>query len=81
MARPAAPAASSGTGVLRLNSLPWSQVTVDGKPVGNTPLMNLPLPAGAHTIRMVNPDMGLTKTIKVTVKAGDTTTKVVNMAQ
>ena len=81
VARPSKPAASSGTGVLRLNSLPWSQVTVDGRAVGNTPLMNLPLPAGKHSIRMFNPDMGLTKTIKVTLKAGSTTTKVVNMAQ
>ena len=78
---PAAPtaAAKSGQGVLRLNSRPWSQVSVDGKRVGNTPLMNQPLSAGTHTLRLVNPDFKLVKSIKVQIKAGETLTKVVDL--
>jgi len=72
-------AAKSGTGVLRLNSRPWSEVSIDGKPAGNTPLMNHTLPAGAHTIRLVNPQFKLEKTIKVQIVAGKTLTKVVDL--
>jgi serine/threonine protein kinase len=76
-AAPSAPA--KGQGVLRLNSRPWSQVTIDGKRVGNTPLMNQPLSAGTHTVKLVNPDFKLTKSIKVQIKSGETLTKVVDL--
>jgi hypothetical protein len=83
---PRASAASSkptadkaATGILRLNSQPWSEVTIDGKPVGNTPLMNHVLPAGAHTIRLSNPQFGAQKTIKIQIVAGKTVTRVVDL--
>lgn len=72
---------ASGTGVLRINSRPWSTVTVDGKRVGNTPLLNLKLSAGRHTVKLVNSQMGLSKTIKVTIKSGETTTQVLNLVE
>ncbi|MDH5674687.1 MAG: protein kinase [Myxococcales bacterium] len=68
-----------GFGVLRLNSRPWSQVTVDGRAVGNTPQMNLRLSAGAHTIRLHNPQFGLSKTLRLRVKGGQTITKIVDL--
>jgi serine/threonine-protein kinase len=75
-------AATSGkTGTLRLNSRPWSQVAVDGKPVGNTPQQNLQLSAGKHKIQLSNTQLGLTKTVSVTIKAGETLTQVVNLAE
>jgi serine/threonine protein kinase len=82
--RPEPPAAKSSPartapGLLRLNSRPWSQVSIDGKPVGNTPLMNLSLPAGTHSVRMVNPQFGLTKTIKLQIQPGQTLTKVIDL--
>lgn len=66
-------------GTLRLNSRPWSEVMVDGKRVGNTPQMNLRLSAGAHTIKLVNPEFGLRKTIKVRIAAGKTQTRIINL--
>ena len=36
-----------GEGTLRINSRPWSQIFVDGRKVGNTPLLNLTLAAGS----------------------------------
>jgi serine/threonine protein kinase len=75
----AAAAASTGTGVLRINSRPWAELTIDGRPAGNTPQMNLQLPAGVHTVRLSNPQFGLTKTIKVQIAAGRVVTQVVSL--
>jgi hypothetical protein len=75
----AAPVA--GKGVLRVNSRPWSQVFVDGRMVGNTPQMALQLAAGKHTIKLSNPQMGLSKTFGITVTAGQTQTKVMNLIE
>jgi hypothetical protein len=77
--KPAAPAGAAGTGVLRLNSRPWSQVTIDGRLIGNTPQMNLALPAGNHSVVLVNPQFKLRKTIKVRIAAGKTITRVVDL--
>jgi eukaryotic-like serine/threonine-protein kinase len=65
--------------VLRINSRPWAQVFVDGKMVGNTPQMGIQLAAGKHTVKLVNPDMGLQKTFAVSVNNGQTVTKVMNL--
>ena len=75
----AASTGGGGFGTLRLNSRPWSQVTVDGRRVGNTPQMNLRLSAGSHTIRLHNPDFGLKKTLKVKIRAGEVTTKIISL--
>ncbi len=66
-------------GTLRLNTRPWSKVTVDGKAVGNTPLMNLVLAAGSHKIKLVNSEFGLSKTITIDIPAGQTVTKVLTL--
>jgi eukaryotic-like serine/threonine-protein kinase len=75
----AATAAPGGKGTLRINTRPWSQVFVNGKMVGNTPQMNIPLPAGTHKVRLVNPDFKLTKTITVQIVAGKTVTQVITL--
>jgi hypothetical protein len=81
-AAPMPPAAGGGKlGTLRLNTRPWAQVIVDGRMVGNTPQPNLQLPAGKHKIQLVNPAMGLSKTVSVTIKAGQVTTQVLNLAE
>jgi serine/threonine-protein kinase len=69
------------SGRLRINTRPWSQVYVDGKLVGNTPLLGLELPAGKHTVRLVNEPMDLTKTISLKIKAGDTVTRLENLTE
>ncbi|HMA46704.1 MAG TPA: PEGA domain-containing protein, partial [Frankiaceae bacterium] len=49
----AAPAAPVAEGRLFVNSTPWGQLFLDGRPMGNTPKANLAVPAGSHTIRVV----------------------------
>jgi len=71
--------AKTATGLLRLNSRPWSEVTIDGKVVGNTPLMNHALPAGPHTVRLSNPQFRTSKTLKIQIEPGKTVTRVVDL--
>jgi hypothetical protein len=77
---PAAPAPHA-MGTLRVNSLPWSEVFVDGKLVGNTPQMGLPLPAGHHKIKLVNAPLEMTKVFSVEIAPGQVLTKTVNLSQ
>jgi serine/threonine protein kinase len=70
---------AGGNGTLRVQTRPWSQVFVDGRLIGNTPQMSIPVSAGAHTVMFVNDEFGLRKTIKVTVKPGEVVTKVLTL--
>jgi eukaryotic-like serine/threonine-protein kinase len=76
-ARPAA--AAGGTGTLRINTRPWSQVFVDGRLIGNTPQMNITLPAGRHTVTLVNPEFNIRQTVQVEITAGQTETRVLTL--
>ncbi|HKU40681.1 MAG TPA: PEGA domain-containing protein [Polyangiales bacterium] len=75
------PAAASGggTGTLRVNSRPWSQVFVDGKLIGVTPQRSISLPAGTHTLLLVNEEFEIKKSVQVEIKPGETTTQVLNL--
>jgi len=55
-------------GSLTVNTYPWSQVYVDGKDRGRTPLVGMSLRAGTHTVRLVFPTRGdeeMTQTVTV----------------
>jgi hypothetical protein len=65
-----APAAAAGSGTLNINSIPISNVLVDGRPVGPTP-RQMSVPAGKHSITFVHPTLGR-KSLTVNVNAGKT---------
>jgi hypothetical protein len=67
-----AAAQGGGEGFLNINSIPPSTCFLDGKSLGTTPKVHVSVPAGAHTVKFVNTDQGLTKTISVNVGAGET---------
>jgi serine/threonine protein kinase len=73
--------AASGKGTLRVNTRPWSQVFIDGKPFGTTPRMNISLPAGTHTLTFVNDEFAIRKTVEVTISPGKVETVVLNLAE
>lgn len=50
----------------------WANVFVDGKQVDTTPLFNFALPAGKHTIRVVNEASGVDESRSVTITTGET---------
>ncbi|HEV2751712.1 MAG TPA: PEGA domain-containing protein, partial [Gemmatimonadales bacterium] len=39
-------------GLLSINAIPWGSVYVDGRPVGNTPQLDLSVPPGQHRLRV-----------------------------
>jgi hypothetical protein len=45
-------------GRLNINATPWAEVTIDGRPAGETPLANLALPIGVHEIVFRHPQLG-----------------------
>lgn len=51
--RAARAAASAETGMLSIMARPWSEVLLDGRRVGRTPLMSLDVPAGRHVIHLL----------------------------
>jgi serine/threonine-protein kinase len=73
-AKPKEPAANVATGdaFLNINSLPASTVTLDGKTIGATPRLKVPVMAGTHTVLFVNAAESLKKSVSVTVTSGET---------
>jgi hypothetical protein len=69
-----APAASEagGEGFVTINSIPPSTCFLDGRSLGPTPKPHVAVKAGSHTVKFVNAEEGLTKTITVSVGAGET---------
>ena len=57
------------TGTLHINALPWAQVAVDGRAIGETPIANLSLPIGRHEVVFRHPEHGEQRQV-VVVKPG-----------
>lgn len=72
-----APAAESG--LLTLDTVPWSQVSLNGESLGTTPILRHRLPAGPHTLLLVNPERGLRQRYRVTIRPGETTRRRVGL--
>jgi PEGA domain len=71
-----ASASAGSMGLLKVNSTPWSEVYVDKKHVGHTPLLGLQLPAGRHVVELKNPDTGAKKKLRIKLKPGEVVTKI-----
>jgi serine/threonine-protein kinase len=61
-----------GESFLNINSIPPSTAILDGRSLGSTPKIHVSVKPGAHTIKFVDSDDGLTKTVFVNVGAGET---------
>jgi eukaryotic-like serine/threonine-protein kinase len=82
-ATPVTALTAKGSGTVRLNSVPWSTVIVDGKNLGSSPVMGYKLSAGDHQVTFdcsaCEPPQS--KTVKVTVVAGQETKKIIRFEQ
>jgi hypothetical protein len=77
IAPPAATKAVAGDGVLMISSKPPCEIHIDGKATGlSTPQRAMKLPAGKHTITLVNAAERIKKTIAVSISP-DAPTKVI----
>lgn len=74
-AEPKAPA-PSGKGTLNINSIPVTNIILNGKPLGQTPKVGVSVNPGSHTVIFVHPEHGR-KAKTVTVEAGKTATATV----
>ncbi|MBI2896668.1 MAG: serine/threonine protein kinase [Deltaproteobacteria bacterium] len=54
-------------GTLKVNVLPWANVTVNGRPLGQTPIPPRPVFAGRYSVRIENPTLNRSETQIVTV--------------
>ena len=68
-------APAEAAGKLTLKTTPWTTVYLGKKRLGDTPLLNVPLPAGKHTLRLVNPETNSENSIEVEIKSNETTVK------
>lgn len=69
------PSAPAGKGTLNINSIPRSNVLLDGRPIGQTPKIGVSVSAGTHTVVFVKD--GERKTSTVTVPEGGSKTVAV----
>ncbi|MEO0813392.1 MAG: PEGA domain-containing protein, partial [Myxococcota bacterium] len=59
-------------GELAFDAKPWADVYVDGKKVGTTPLLPVPVFEGLHTVRFVNRGVKKDTSKTVEVAPGET---------
>jgi eukaryotic-like serine/threonine-protein kinase len=65
-ARPRAPK----HGTLAVDTSPWSEVYLDGRRLGVTPLEEKNVAAGPHLLDLVQPESGVKKRLRVVIKGG-----------
>jgi serine/threonine-protein kinase len=58
-------------GFLFVNTKPWTEVFVNGKSVGNTPLKNFALKMGTYQLVLSNPDAKIYYQEKIEIKTGE----------
>jgi serine/threonine-protein kinase len=71
-AAPPMNAPHEGNGFLTAKTVPWSRVYDGSRLLGETPVVNMPLSEGSHTITFVNPELPAVKK-KVVIKADEET--------
>lgn len=80
VAQPVAVARVVGAGgTFRVNSRPWAQVYVDGRMIGNTPQMGIPLSVGKHNVKLVNKELGMSNKFSIRIESGKVLTKIVEL--
>jgi eukaryotic-like serine/threonine-protein kinase len=67
------------TGRLSLNTQPWTRVTWNGRVLGDTPLIDVALPPGVQTLKLTNEEKGVSTSIEVEIKTGQTVKKVIKL--
>ena len=71
-AEAAAKAAPQESGTLSLRTrTSWAEVFLGSRSLGTTPLRQVEIPAGTHILRLVNRDLGLKKSLRIRVGAGE----------
>ena len=62
-------------GKLTLKTTPWTTVYLGKKKLGDTPLINVSLPPGKHTLRLVSSETNTENAIEIEIRSNETTVK------
>jgi serine/threonine-protein kinase len=73
--QPAATAPEAEQGYLTLDTYPWTRVSLNGRVLGNTPLVHVALPAGTHVLTLENAQDNVKQTTTVVIKPNETVSK------
>jgi serine/threonine-protein kinase len=66
-------------GYLTVDAVPWANVSVRGRPIGDTPLYRFPIDEGDVQVELKNPDTGKSVTRRVKVHQGKESSLRVNL--
>jgi serine/threonine protein kinase len=64
-------AIAAPTGWLSVNTTPWSEVRLDGRDLGATPILRRKVPAGDHTVRLTTSASGQHAERRILVRPGE----------
>jgi serine/threonine-protein kinase len=67
------PKRAAAPGRLTIDTRPWTHVYLGKRRLGITPVVNVRLASGQHELLLHNPELGLKKKIRVTIRPGKTT--------
>jgi len=56
---------------LDVNAIPWAEITIDGRRVGESPVFGIEVAPGRHTIVLTNPELGARRTTRIVVASGE----------
>ena len=69
------PDAVASFGFLTIDTSPWSQVSVGGRVLGQTPLIGVRLPSGNQVLSLKNPELGIETSYPITIENGKTSVR------
>jgi serine/threonine-protein kinase len=69
------PKVAPSFGYLTIDTSPWSQVSVGGKILGQTPLIGVKLPSGSQVLSLKNLELGIETSYPITIESGKTTVR------
>jgi hypothetical protein len=59
-------------GFLSINTNPWTEINIDGEPLGVTPVFKVRLKVGEHRLTLTNPQAGIARVKVITIEADKT---------
>lgn len=66
-------------GSLTINAIPWAEIFIEGESKGTTPLAGLRLPVGKYSIKLINQELKIEKSVDVKIEHNETAKVVVEM--
>jgi serine/threonine-protein kinase len=67
------------TGRLSINVIPWGHIYWKDKYLGQSPIENVKMPVGKHRLRIVNKNLGISRSYSVVIRSRKTTERLINL--